>query len=286
MTEEIKSFLAISDKLEFKALEGNYCFEGYLSTPDWDRVKDKVTDSCLDDLVGQISNSSILGSYEHEWKKTGIRKPISKITEAKRDDRGVFVKGIFNKATDNFEKIWYEVQNGFLPFLSIEYSVKDSQQVPNGGRILNKLELLGYGHTSIPANPNCTLTNCFVKSLESINEEVKKMTEEKAEPVKEELKVETPKIEVVKKEDVLETQKIISEKESKIKELESKVSVFEKEKADKTLEQKVEEIAKKKIEEAMPKEKVIQAQSEQFKEENTTIRPFKFSEWNRGLIKR
>lgn len=175
-----------SELLEFKAEDGKYCFKGYLSTFDIDLVNDLVTPECMKDMMMQINAGldgkmrGIKGSKDHDvyWTGDQQRIPISKITSGKLDDKGLFIEGMFNTDHPEFKNIWNQVQNGFLDGLSIEYKAVDfGFKEVNGKkiRILNKVQLKGYGHTPRPANPYSTLTDFFVKSL--VIEEVKNENE-------------------------------------------------------------------------------------------------------------
>ena len=276
----------ISNVLEFKSENGTCYFEGYLSTTKEDRYKDRITSECLEDMVRQLNASLQTGCYEHEWRKTGIRKSISKITEAKLDGNRIYVKGIMNKAVDNYEKLVSELQNGFLPYLSIEYRVPENgYEMTRAGRILRKIDLVGYAHTSIPVNPDCSITDVFIKSLE----EVKSVEEKKEE--KEESKENIAKIiESVEKEEAIkaaEVKRQLSDKDAKIKELENKVATFEKKESDKALEEKMKEIAKLEIQRTEPEKKVINSPSNDNKENPLAVKPFNFADqWNKahGII--
>lgn len=166
-----------SELLEFKAEEGKYYFKGYLSTFDVDLVNDLVTPDCMKDMLNQINAGvggfvrSMKGSPDHDVYHTGDtqRVPISRITSGKLDNKGLFVEGMFNPDHPEFKNIWNQVQNGFLDGLSIEYHPTDFAFKDINGkkiRVLNKIQLKGYGHTPRPANPYSTLTDFFVKSLE------------------------------------------------------------------------------------------------------------------------
>ena len=175
--ESYPEFEVFTDTLEFKSEDGKYYFKGYLSTPDLDYVNDLVTPDCMKDMVSQIQNGaegkirSIKGSENHDvyWKQDPQMIPISRLTGASLDSKGLMVEGIFNSEHPDFQKYWNQIQNGFYDGLSIEYAAKDFAYKDMSGkkiRILNKVELKGYAHTPRPANPFAKLTDFFVKSLE------------------------------------------------------------------------------------------------------------------------
>ena len=162
---------------EFKAEDGKYFFKGYLSTFDIDLVNDLVTPDCMKDMLNQINAGlggfvrNLKGSPDHDvyWTQDSARLPISKLTSANLDNKGLFVEGMFNPDHPDFKSVWSQIQNGFLDGLSIEYKPVDFAFKDVSGkkvRVLNKVLLKGYGHTPRPANPYSTLTDCFVKSLE------------------------------------------------------------------------------------------------------------------------
>ena len=193
--EEVFTDEVISDLLEFKSEDGKYYFRGYLSTPDIDLVNDMVTPECMSDMLGQINKGldgtvrGIKGSHDHDvyWQQNQHLVPISKLTAATMDTKGILVEGMFNTEHPDFKSVWNQVQNGFYDGLSIEYAATDfGYKEVNGKkiRVLNKLQLKGYGHTPRPANPHSKLTDFFIKSLEfansnEIKEGFEKLTPEK-----------------------------------------------------------------------------------------------------------
>ena len=239
-----------SSPLEFKSEGGNYYFSGYLSTFDLDLVKDIVSTDCMEDMLEQIKMGmngtirSFKGSPDHDvyWFEDPQLKPISKITEATLDAKGILIKGMFNPAHPEFN--WQEIQNGFYDGLSIEYKpVSFSFKEINGDkiRVLNKVQLKGYGHTPRPANPYSTLTDVFIKSLE-------------LEEIKEE---ETIKKDIEKHlhRDIKEYQMMISEDEDFLKKLSHDCPVCEKKGVD-TMEDKKEEVKSEPQPQPVPKVEV------------------------------
>lgn len=170
-------FEVFSELLEFKSEDGKYYFKGYLSTPDIDLVNDLVTPECMKDMMTQISAGlsgymrGLKGSQDHDvyWTGDTHRVPVSKITSATLDNKGVLIEGMFNTDHPEFKMIWNQVQNGFYDGLSIEYRPEQFTFKDVNGkkiRVLNKIQLKGYGHTPRPANPYAKLVDFFVKSLE------------------------------------------------------------------------------------------------------------------------
>ena len=173
--EDDWEFCFNSEPLEFKSQDGNYYFSGYLSTFDLDLVNDIVTPQCMNDMLEQVKMGmngvmrSFKGSPDHDvyWQDDPQLKPISRIVDAQLDNKGIKINGMFNKAHPDFN--WNEIQNGFYDGLSIEFRPEEFAFKDVGDkkvRVLNKVQLKGYGHTPRPANPFATLTDCFIKSLE------------------------------------------------------------------------------------------------------------------------
>jgi len=175
--KNLPAFEVFSELLEFKSEDGKYYFKGYLSTGDIDLVNDLVTPECMKDMMTQISSGlngymrGLKGSQDHDvyWTGDTHRVPVSKITSATMDNKGVLIEGMFNTDHPEFKTIWNQVQNGFYDGLSIEYRPEQFTFKDVNGkkiRVLNKIQLKGYGHTPRPANPYAKLTDFFVKSLE------------------------------------------------------------------------------------------------------------------------
>ena len=154
--------------------EKEYFVTGYISTTDKDLVNDVVTDSCLDDMVVQIKSGNIKLDVEHESFKDGAKKinkvPIARIIDAKRDEKGIYVKALVNNYSPDFKSVWGSIKKGFLDAFSITYKALDAiNKVVNGVtvRLLNKVTLLNVALTGNPVNPHATMDKVFVKSLEA-----------------------------------------------------------------------------------------------------------------------
>jgi len=187
--EEVDFEPFYSDLLEYKAADGKYYFKGYLSTFDVDLVNDLVTQECMKDMLMQVNAGlggfvrGVKGSLDHDvyHQNDPMLPPISKITSAIVDTKGLLVEGMFNPDHPQFPTVWNQVQNGFYDGLSIEYRPIDFSFKDIDGkkvRVLNKVLLKGYGHTPRPANPYSTLVDCFTKSIElaDAEEAMKAMT--------------------------------------------------------------------------------------------------------------
>jgi len=264
--------------IEFKSQDGNFYFRGYLATDKLDAMNDIVTKECLFDMKRQIDagisgyQTEIKGSLEHDAMYHKI--PISKITNATLDEKGLLVEGIFNKSHDGFTKIWDMVQNKFLDGLSIEFKALDwESDMRNGQKVrkLKKVILGGYGHTARPVNPECSLVDFFKKSLdeaiamEAINEVAEEGDEMEEKNVPE---AEPQKIEPVKVEPKVEP-KPEPAKEEKPATLTIDNSILD----------KLREVIKEEIRNVQPKETPIVQNSVKFQTEE--IEPFSFGRsWN------
>jgi len=237
-----------SSPLEFKSQDGNYYFSGYLSTFDLDLVNDIVSPDCMKDMLEQIKMGmngtmrSFKGSPDHDvyWYEDPQLKPISKITDAILDAKGILIKGMFNSAHPEFN--WEEIQKGFYDGLSIEYKATDFsfKDVDNKKiRVLNKVQLKGYGHTPRPANPYSTLTDVFIKSLEL--EEIKE-----EESIKKDIESHLHR-------DIKEYQMMISEDEDFLKKLSQDCPICEKKSEDEIMADKKEEVKSEPQPQPVPK---------------------------------
>lgn len=155
---------------------------GYISTKGRDLKNDIVTDEGLDDMLQQVLTKSIKLDVEHEvWTDDTTIIPIGKIVEAKRDEKGIFVKALINSDHGRFGEVWNSIKNGFLDAFSIAYKANNPVfRVVDGvkSRLLNSIELLNVALTGNPVNPECVMTSVFMKSLKNFEEEEKLAEEE------------------------------------------------------------------------------------------------------------
>ena len=213
---EHKSYTFFTDKvgyevIESKGLDGNsqknYFVTGYISTKDLDLYNDIVTEDCLKDMLNQLKTKNIKLDVEHEaYRDSPNIIPVGKIVEAHLDGKGVWVKAQLNPASPKFTNVWESIRGGFIDAFSIAFkAVKSVKKSMDNGvvRLLSQVNLLNVALTGNPVNPDCTIGNVFMKSInemESIEEE--KMEIEKKDEVVEEQPtevVETPAEEVVEK---------------------------------------------------------------------------------------
>lgn len=160
------------NELEVKGVK-EYFISGYISTKSIDKFNDLITDECLEDMTNQINNNSIKIDYEHETIHSNNLSinPIARIVEAKKDDKGVWVKAVMNPSNNKFNEVWSSIKQGFLDSFSIAFKPIEAVTRYISGkaiRVLNKLKLINVGITGTPVNDDCKLDNVIVKALDTI----------------------------------------------------------------------------------------------------------------------
>ncbi|MBT3582785.1 hypothetical protein HN510_03120 [Candidatus Woesearchaeota archaeon] len=219
---------------------------GYISVPDVDLYNDVVTKDAMQSMLHQIQESTITIDFEHEaWRDDNSILPVAKITDAKVDDRGLWVKAVLNKNSPKYKALWGSIKEGFINAFSIAFQPLRTVEKAIGDvkvRLIEELKLLNVAFTGAPVNKGAKMTEFGMKSvmLKAIEDssntgeqvivpkrlitklmEVKNMSEEeiveeeevKEEPeVKEEVKAE---IEAEVKEIVEEEPKVDEEAEAK-----------------------------------------------------------------------
>jgi len=183
----MKSYTFFTDEIGYEETETkggkDYYVTGYISTKDRDLVNDVVSENALSEMLSQINHKNIKLDVEHEaWRQENPSiVPIGKIIEAKKDEKGIFVKAVLNRAHSRFKEVWESVKSGFLDAFSIAFKTTSYvHKVVDGvkTRILNGVELLNIALTGNPVNPECKMTEVFTKSLKDM-EEFKMAEEEK-----------------------------------------------------------------------------------------------------------
>ena len=193
-----KHYTFFTDEIGYEQTETkggkDYFVTGYISTKDRDLVNDVVSEEALSSMLSQINNKNIKLDVEHEaWREENPSiVPVGKIIEAKRDDKGIFVKAVLNRAHGRFKEVWDSVKSGFLDAFSIAFkTTKYIHKVVDGvkTRILNGVELLNVALTGNPVNPECKMTEVFTKSLKDMEDikmaEVEIKDESPEQPVEE-----------------------------------------------------------------------------------------------------
>ena len=140
--------------------DGPGWIEGYANVKNViDSYNDKCVDGCytgLDELVGKGWMAS-----QHEWGG----EPIGTISEAREDDRGLFVKMAFHstqKAQDIRTICKERMERGHEVAFSIGYFTQKARyEVENGNdvRILEKIKVFEVSYVSMPANDKSLATS-------------------------------------------------------------------------------------------------------------------------------
>jgi HK97 family phage prohead protease len=181
---ETKSYSFSTDNCSWEEVETKsgkkFFVTGYISTKDIDLYNELVTEGAMKEMLDDLKTKSIKLDVEHEaWRKSSNTIPIGKIVDASYDGYGIFVKAEINNSSPVFREVWGSIKEGYLDAFSIAYkALKKVTKVVNGVTVtlLKSLELLNVAITGNPVNPNCRMTNVFMKSLEDLEE--LKMTEE------------------------------------------------------------------------------------------------------------
>ena len=193
-----KHYTFFTDEIGYEQTETkggkDYFVTGYISTKDRDLVNDVVSEEALSSMLSQINHKNIKLDVEHEaWREENPSiVPVGKIVEAKRDDKGIFVKAVLNRAHGRFKEVWDSVKSGFLDAFSIAFKTTSYvHKVVDGvkTRVLNGVELLNVALTGNPVNPECKMTEVFTKSLKDMEDikmaEVEIKDESPEQPVEE-----------------------------------------------------------------------------------------------------
>ena len=174
-----KSYTFFTDEVGYEEIETkggkDYFVTGYISTKGRDLVNDIVSENALSQMLSQINHKNIKLDVEHEaWREENPSiVPVGKIIEAKKDEKGIFVKAILNRAHSRFKEVWDSVKSGFLNAFSIAFKTTSYvHKVVDGvkTRVLNGVELLNVALTGNPVNPECKMTEVFTKSLKDMEE--------------------------------------------------------------------------------------------------------------------
>lgn len=192
---EGKSYKFFTDTVGYEEVETKagkkYFVTGYISTKDLDIYKDIVTEDCLVDMLNQIKTKNIKLDVEHEaFRDNPNIIPVGRITDAKIDAKGIWVKAELNEYSPKFSNVWGSIKTKFIDAFSIAFKPLKSIQTQvqnNTARLLQKVELLNIALTGNPVNPECKIGAVFTKSINELIGD--KMTEEiKAEMSEEEKK--------------------------------------------------------------------------------------------------
>lgn len=171
-------------KLLPQTKDGKVWFEGYANTVTKDRVNDSVLPSAfIKSLPMYLTNPQLL--YQHNWDIS-----VGNITEARPDEKGLFVKGFVSAAPD-CESYRTKVLERVLRTLSIGYNEIDSEMdEASKTKIVKEVELLEISLVTIPANAEAIIQpveqaeggeppkSVVPDELKAITEQIKSLTAE------------------------------------------------------------------------------------------------------------
>lgn len=198
-----ESFCAV-EGLEFKENESGELFvKGLIATTHIDSYGDKIAKETLDKWAKEINDGiprANKASYHHKRKETVLgRGANAEVVKLPDGEYGLYVETHVNRASDEYDTLKYEVENGFIDGYSVEFYVPEgaAQKQKVGDKEVRVLgpeaELHGYGFASRPVNENCIIASYSLKEVLNENEGETTMTQEKKEePDKEPEKVEEP----------------------------------------------------------------------------------------------
>jgi hypothetical protein len=181
-SEFAQSISVVSDEMTYlKSEDGNHFVNFYLTTDDIDDVNDLVTESCQQDIIGQLKDAPVMVKMglEHDVYVAGDKRllPHAKIIEVqktKEDGKSrIKATAMLNKHHPNFENLWGSIKDGFLDATSIEYKPVDFEFKNIAGksvRLLNKILLKGVTFTGRPINKAAKILDFFVKSQQMYDE--------------------------------------------------------------------------------------------------------------------
>lgn len=116
--------------------------EGYASTRDLDRTGEVVEPGAFADSLTEFMTNPVL-TYMHDWSN-----PIGKVTDARIDEVGLFIRAEISETAD---KVWKLIREGVLRAFSIGYEVVEEKLIEGVNHIL-RLRLYEVAVVSIPAN--------------------------------------------------------------------------------------------------------------------------------------
>lgn len=170
----MQSYLGVGETFNFQEIETKgekeFYITGYISTKSIDKFNDVITDECLDDMLVQVKSGSIKIDFEHETIHNDNLNinPVARIVDAKKDNKGLWVKALVNSSHKRFSEIKGSIVKGFLDSFSIAFKpIETATRYIQGKavRILNKLKLINVGITGTPVNDECKLDKVMVKAL-------------------------------------------------------------------------------------------------------------------------
>jgi hypothetical protein len=179
------------EEVEVKGEKKDYV-KGFISTDDLDLVNDVVSQKCFDSMMSQLKDRTIKLDFEHEAFRgdsnmeieiNKTKLPLGKRVDWQRKSNGVEVTWELNptwkqvnskgEIIHDFKDIKYNLKNGFYDAFSICFIPRDAKNQNIDGkdiRLLDDLTLLNVALTGNAVNPKATISEIFVKSLDSVKE--------------------------------------------------------------------------------------------------------------------
>jgi Escherichia/Staphylococcus phage prohead protease len=170
---------------EFKILDDDPMgsFSGYASIfGNTDRQNEVVVKGAFASTLPAFLKDGF-GALNHEWSAL----PIATISEAREDDRGLWVKGQFHSTTDAQTArtvVRERLERGKSVGMSIGYKVKDDE-FKDGARFLKDLDLFEISLVSVPANAEALVVGIKsdpppptenLETLEAIKAEMRRLS--------------------------------------------------------------------------------------------------------------
>lgn len=170
---ELSDYSFNTDKVIYSVVdlkgEREHFVTGHISVSEIDSDNDFITSNCLKSMLEQIKAKSIKLDYEHEaWRDSPNILPVGKITDARIDGKGLWVKCKLNKHSPKFKALWGSVKGGFVNAFSIAFKPLKTVMKTVGDaqvRLIDNLELLNVAMTGVPVNKGATIDDFGMKSV-------------------------------------------------------------------------------------------------------------------------
>jgi len=201
------SIKACPAQISYREEEGEFYSKGFICTTHVDRytedgyegtmlshealvqIRDAINNSIAPD--GEIG-STRTASYRHDWVKqnnpgldaAGMAMPPAEIRQTEDGQYGVWVETHHNKNHELYEKIIYDVKNGYLPGYSIEFKEGQSEPVRIKGKMIKLIKSIknffGYAFASarMIANPHALISGFGYREIMEMQEESHSKTKE------------------------------------------------------------------------------------------------------------
>jgi len=146
-------------------------FSGYASTFQMDKEGDVIAPNAFDDSIAKQDRLPLL------WQHSSF-DPIGSLEIKGKDQNGLIIEGRVNLGTSLGRDAFALIKAGDLNKMSIGALIKEASNNNNGGRELEKLDLMEVSVVTFPANEGAAINN--VKSIkfdncEDINDIEKKL---------------------------------------------------------------------------------------------------------------